>query len=127
MKKYTCFKKFGFTLIELIVVLSILAVLAAIATPLYLERVQDAREAVLKKNLYETRKVIDQFYRDVGRYPKDLNELVSLKYIREIPLDTITQKNDTWKVIKENNSDGIVDLRSTAQGIGRNGVDYANW
>lgn len=70
----------GFTLIELLVVLTLLAILAAMVAPQYLERAQEARETVLRDNLHQTRKLIDQFYRDQGRYPSTLQELIVLRY-----------------------------------------------
>ena len=117
----------GFTLIELLVVLTLLAILAAIVTPQYLDRVQDAKELTLQHNLHETRKVIDQFYRDKQRYPKTLNELVEQRYIRALPIDPITHQNGTWTIVKSDSGDGVMDLRSAAPGTARNGSHYATW
>lgn len=117
----------GFTLIELLVVLALIAILAAIVTPQYLDRVQDAREVALQQNLNETRKVIDQFYRDKQRYPKALSELVEARYIRALPIDPITQQSNTWAVVKADSGDGVSDLHSGATGTARNGSTYASW
>jgi general secretion pathway protein G len=117
----------GFTLIELLVVLAVLAILGAMVVPQYLDRAQDAREAVLRDNLYQTRKVIDQFYRDHGRYPQRLDELVALRYLRDLPTDPITGRKDAWALVKPEGLEGVIDLRSTAAGKGRDGTAYAQW
>jgi general secretion pathway protein G len=115
----------GFTLIELLVVLMLLAILAAIVVPLYMDKVQDAREVLLKQNLHETRKIIDQFYRDKQRYPKALTELVEAKYIRDLPIDPLNQRKDAWTVVMQN--EGVVDLRSSSSGVARDGSAYVSW
>lgn len=120
----------GFTLIELLVVLAVLAVLAAIVTPLYLERVDDARETVLRQNLVGMRHTIDQFYRDKGRYPVNLGELVEQRYIRAIPEDPFTQRTDTWVVLSSRPGDaasGVFDVKSGATGRAKDGSDYREW
>lgn len=117
----------GFTIIELMVVLAILAILGGMAMPLYLDRAQDAREAVLRENLYRTRKVIDEFYRDHGRYPEKLEELVSQRYLRDLPMDPVLGRNDGWKLIKSETADGVADLRTTALGTARDGSLYVDW
>ena len=117
----------GFTLIELIVVLAILAILGTMVIPQYLDRAQDAREAVLRDNLYKTRKLIDEFYRDQGRYPTKLEDLVNLRYLRELPIDPISGRKDAWQVIKPDNQEGVMDIRSTSPGKGRDGTTYDQW
>ena len=120
----------GFTLIELLVVLAVLAVLAAIVTPLYLDRVDDARETVLRQNLVGLRQTIDQFYRDKGRYPTQLAELVEHRYIRAIPEDPITQRADTWVVQLAKPGDprsGVFDIKSGATGRARDGSAFQQW
>lgn len=121
--------RLGFTLIELLVVLAVLAILAAIVAPQYLERVEDARETVLLKNLVGLREVIDQFYRDKGRYPKDLQELVDHRYIRSIPEDPITDRTDTWVLVppKSGASNAVFDVRSGSPERARDGTSYAQW
>lgn len=117
----------GFTLIELLVVLAILAILGAMVAPQYLERAQDAREAVLRENLHRTRKVIDEFYRDQGRYPAKLEELVTMRYLRDLPIDPLLERKDAWRLIRPEGQTGVIDLRSTAPGQGRDGTLYAQW
>jgi len=115
----------GFTLIELLVVLAVLAILVSLIAPRYLDRVDDAREAVLRHNLHGLRTVIDQFYRDKGRYPDTLDELVTEKYIRAVPQDPITQRADTWVVVPpQGQTKGAFDVKSGAGGQGKN---YASW
>lgn len=120
-------KQKAFTLIELLVVLAILAILVAVISPLYLNRLQDAREVVLKQNLYEIRKIIDQFYRDRSRYPKTMEELVELKYIRELPFDPIQQKNNAWIIVKPDQSEGVIDIRSASKELSSDGKPYTSW
>ena len=119
----------GFTLIELLVVLVVLAVLAALVVPRYLDRVDDARETVLKQNLVGLRVAIDQFYRDKARYPQSLDELVSQRYIRSVPLDPVTQRLDTWVLVPPSAGDNkaVFDVKSGAAGRSRDGSDYASW
>jgi general secretion pathway protein G len=122
-------KPAGFTLIELMVVLVVLAVLASIVVPKYLDRVDDARETVLQQNLVGLRHAIDQFYRDKARYPETLEELVTQRYIRAVPVDPITQRNDSWRLIppKPDQTKAVFDVKSGAIGRARDGTEYANW
>lgn len=119
----------GFTLIELMVVLAVLAILASITVPLYLDRVDDARETALRHNLVGLRQSIDQFYRDKGRYPSTLDELVQTRYVRSIPEDPITQRADTWITVPahEGETNTVFDVKSGASGRAKDGSDYAQW
>jgi len=119
----------GFTLIELLVVLAVLAILAAMASPLYLDRADDARETVLRHNLVGMRLAIDQFFRDKGRYPESLNELVEHRYLRAVPQDPITQRADGWIVVPQRAGDDatVFDVKSAASGQARDGSWYRDW
>lgn len=118
----------GFTVIELLVVMAVLAVLASLVAPRYMDRVDGARETVLRHNLVGLRTAIDQFYRDQSRYPQNLEELVAKRYIREIPADPVTGRRDTW-VLKPPAEGGqsVFDVKSGASGNARDGTAYASW
>ncbi len=118
----------GFTLIELLVVMAVLGLLLSLAAPRYFEHVDHAREAVLKHNLGAMRQAIDRFHGDRGRYPVELGELVKLQYLREVPLDPMTERADAWVIAPPTGqSSGVFDVRSAAQGRARDGSAYAAW
>ncbi len=91
----------GFTLLELIIVIAIIGILAAIAMPAMKDMPTRANEAVLKTNLHTLRDMIDQYYGDKGHYPQTLQALVDAGYVRALPMDPITKKNDTWVPVLE--------------------------
>ncbi|WP_293937912.1 type II secretion system protein [Iodobacter sp.] len=117
----------GFTLIELLVVLAIMASLLTLVVPRYFHQTERANETVLKHNLVAMRDAIDKFYADSGRYPSDIAELVSQKYLREMPMDPITSKNDSWQVVAPTNASGVYDVKSGAEGNGNDGSAYNSW
>lgn len=118
----------GFTLIELLVVMAALGLLLSIAAPRYVEHVDRSREVVLRHNLAGLRDAIDKFHADRARYPKDLAELALQHYIRQVPLDPVTDRSDSWQVVKpEGESEGVYDVRSGAAGKSRDGSAYATW
>ena len=118
----------GFTLIELLVVMAVLATLASLVAPRYLDRVDQARETVLRQDLVGLRAAIDQFYRDQARYPETLGELVERRYIREVPKDPVTERVDTWLIVPpKGGSSGVFDVHSGADGRARDGSEYAKW
>jgi general secretion pathway protein G len=118
----------GFTLIELLVVLAVLAMLSSLVAPRYLARMDEAKETVLRQNLIGIRVALDQFYRDKGRYPETLDELVSQRYIRSVPIDPITKRLDTWLLIPpKESSKAIFDIKSGANQRARDGSEYASW
>ncbi len=127
--------KYGFTLIELIIVITIIGILAAIAVPIMREAPVRAKEAALKENLFTIRSCIDQFYADRQTYPSSLEELVSKGYMRKIPIDPITGQAD-WVVeyaeeeVFESESEpvqGIVDVHSASNKVSLDGTPYSEW
>src|SRR5690242_9647744 len=120
----------GFTLIELIVVLTVLALLLTIAVPRYFSHLEKAKEATLKQDLTVMRDAIDKFYGDKGRYPEQLDELVSSRYIRNIPVDPITESTSTWRVIPPVDTEAkgaVYDVKSGADGKSADGSPYGEW
>jgi general secretion pathway protein G len=124
----------GFTLIELLVVISMISILAAMGVAQYKNSVKRTEEATLKKNLFEMRDVIDQYYADKGKYPASLDTLVSDGYLRRVPIDPITRSADTWETVMAEPDagnpafeTGISDVKSGAPGIGLDGVPYRDY
>lgn len=119
----------AFTLIELLVVLGIVALLLTLAVPRFFPSIDSTRETILEENLRNTRAVIDQFRADTGRYPDSLEQLVEKKYLRELPMDPITESRETWIVEppQEEEQGEVGNIRSGAPGNGRKGKPYAEW
>ncbi|CAN4276332.1 PilE Tfp pilus assembly protein PilE [Methylophilaceae bacterium] len=127
VKKFSV--KSGFTLVEMLVVLAILALLLTLAAPKYFSSIDRAKEATLKQDLNTLRESIDKFYADNGRYPNSLKDLVEKKYIRDLPLDPITNSTETWQLLPpEPPLEGMVfDIKSGAEGLAKDGTAYADW
>ncbi len=119
----------GFTLVELMVVLTVIALLLSIVVPDYIGRVRHAEEAVLQQNLTLMRDALDKHFADAGRYPKTLDELVSKRYLRSIPRDPLTQTAASWTVVgpTDPQKGGVYDIHSAAKGVGSNGTPYERW
>ena len=123
----------GWTLIELVVVVSLMSVLAAVAMISYGPAVTRAREAVLKEDLFRMRDAIDQYYADRNEYPAALENLVSEGYLRAIPEDPFTRSTATWRVVQaefdpaDPLAQGVFDVHSGAAGTGLDGTPYAEW
>jgi general secretion pathway protein G len=124
----------GFTLVELLVVLSLIALLAAMAMVQYKNSIQRSEESVLKTNLFRMRDAIDQYYADKNKYPASLDALVSDGYMRQIPEDPITKSRDTWQTVpaepdpsNPSADPGIYDVKSGAPGTGLDGSNYSDW
>lgn len=116
----------GFTLIEMLVVMVVIALLLTIATPRYIHSLDRARETVLRENLVLMRDALDKFYADHGRYPNALPELVEGRYLRSLPVDPITESSETWQVLPPERADvgGVFDVRSGAEGVARSGIPF---
>jgi len=119
----------GFTLIELIIVISIILILTAIAVPSYRQHVLRAREVVLKEDLDSMRKAIDQFTQDKVKAPQSLDDLVSAGYLRALPKDPITGAKDTWEPESDDSiaqlgqtDGGIVDVHSGSKAVSSEGT-----
>lgn len=121
----------GFTLIELIVVLAIVALLASIVAPRYFKSVDRAREATLRTSLNVMRDAIDKFVADQGRYPGSLEELAQRRYLRSVPEDPVTGRSDTWVLLpppeQALDASGVADVRSGASGQGSDGRPYQSY
>ena len=124
----------GFTLMELLVVMSLIVLLTSIGLMAYQTSVQRGREAVLKEDLYRMRDAIDQFYVDKGKYPVDLSELVSAGYLRTVPVDPMTQSAESWQLIPAepdpNNPSadlGTYNVMSGSDKLAIDGSKYSDW
>jgi general secretion pathway protein G len=122
----------GFTLLELMIVISVIVILAVIAMPQYQKTVTHARETVLRDNLYQLRKAIDLYGADKGKPPQSLEDLVTAGYIRDVPLDPITNEKDwTVETGEDPNSlsgeQGITNVRSASPDISTEGTPYNEW
>jgi general secretion pathway protein G len=124
----------GFTLIELMIVMAIIAILMSIAVPIYNRSISRARESVLKNNLFTLRTVIDEYTYDKQKAPQTLQDLVSDGYLRQIPIDPMTGNADNWKIITEDalnavnqTEPGIFDVRSGSDKTSMEGTPYSEW
>ena len=119
----------AFTLIELLIVMSIIAMLLTIAVPRYFHSADRAKEAVLKEDLAQMRSAIDKYYGDRGRYPDSLDDLVEKKYLRRVPPDPITDSVQTWVSVPpaETGKGMVYDVKSGATGTAQDGTAYGNW
>lgn len=119
----------GFTLIELLVVMAIIATLVAIAAPRYFNSVEKSKEAVLRTDLSALREAIDKYYGDTGKYPDTLDDLVTKRYLRALPVDPITESAASWAPVSPPDAEkgGVFDVHSGASGNGRDGTPYNTW
>ena len=123
----------GWTLVEMLIVISLVVIMAAIALTSYGTAVLRSREAVLKEDLFRMRDAIDQYYADRDGYPAELQSLVSEGYLRGIPEDPFTRSTTTWHLVMAEYdpvnplAQGIFDVRSGAVGLGIDGTAYVDW
>jgi general secretion pathway protein G len=124
----------GFTLVELLIVISLISILAAMGIVQYRNSVIATRESVLHTDLFRMRDAIDQYYADKGKYPGTLDALVSEGYMRKLPEDPITKSSDTWITVPAepdpNNPSaepGVYDVKSGAQGTALDGTSYSDF
>ncbi len=119
----------GFTLVELMVVMAIVALLLALALPRYFGHLEKARETVLRQDLATMRDAIDKYHGDRGRYPDSLQELAAARYLRAVPVDPLTERNDTWQLVvpADGEAGAVYDVKSGAPGAARDGTAYADW
>ena len=122
----------GFTLLELMIVISIIIILAAVALPQYHRTIMHARETVLKDDLHKMRELIDQYAADKGKLPQSLDDLTSAGYMREVPKDPITDNKD-WNIVTGDDpystegGTGVTDVHSSSSEVSTEGTPYSEW
>lgn len=119
-------KRSGFTLVELLVVMSIIALLLTIAVPRYMNSIERSKETVLRNDLQTMRLAIDKYYGDHAKYPGTLDDLVNEKYLRNIPEDPITESRTSWVVVppEDPKKGDVFDVKSGAPGKSHDGVPF---
>jgi len=118
----------GFTLVELLVVMAIIATLLSIVAPKYFHSLDRSKETVLRQDLNIMRDAIDKFNSDTGKYPDDLPELVEKRYLRAIPVDPLTESAETWVAVPAPNAaGGIYDVHSGSSEQAKDGTFYGSW
>lgn len=124
----------GFTLLELLVVMTLIGLLVGIAIPAYRDATQRAKEATLREDLARMREAIDEYHTDKGEYPPALEDLVSAGYLRSLPVDPITESAESWAIeyapwemVEEGQVAGVFNVHSGAEGDGLDGTPYAEW
>ena len=133
MTAFVLISKKGYTLLELMIVVSIVGILLALAIPNFQQSAMKAKETALKQNLFTMRAVLDQYYADRGDYPDNLEVLVEAKYLRAIPMDPLTKSSTTWIEIYEeqeegdDSSAGVYDIKSGSDDVARDGTPYKDW
>jgi general secretion pathway protein G len=124
----------GFTLLELMIVMVVIGLLAAIAIPAYTSNIRNAKEAVLKEDLHTMRQAIDSYTVDKAKAPQSLDDLVQAGYLKAMPVDPFTHRSDTWLAVQDDTlssidqtESGIDDVHSGAQQTASDGTSYSTW
>jgi general secretion pathway protein G len=127
-------KQFGFTFVELMVVITIIVILVSMAVPVYQKAIIRSKETVLKNNLFTLRTVIDNYTYDKEKAPQSLHDLVTEGYLRVVPIDPMTGSSETWRTVMESASQslnqaepGIFDVHSGSDKMGLDGTPYSEW
>jgi len=122
-------RRAGFTLVELLIVMAIIATLMTIAVPRYFSSLENSKETALRQSLSVMREALDHHYGDTGRYPDSLEALVDKRYLRQMPVDPITERSDQWVIVPPpDGAEGVVgDVKSGAPGMARDGTAYGEW
>ncbi|HET9319899.1 MAG TPA: type II secretion system protein [Bryobacteraceae bacterium] len=127
-------RSLGFTLVELLIVMSIILILVSIAIPLYQKSIVRAKESVLRNNLFTLRTVIDEYTYDKQKAPQTLQDLVQEGYLKQVPKDPITDSNSSWRTVMEDavqsvnqTEPGIFDVHSGSDKMGLDGTPYSDW
>ena len=121
------FRQQGFTLLELMIVVTIVGILATLAEPAFQRTIVKAREAALKQNLWTLREVLDQYRADRGKYPATLADLTAAGYLKRIPEDPFTRSDATWQTMQDQTDGGIADVHSGSTLVGLNGIALNQW
>jgi len=124
----------GFTLIELMIVMTVISILMSVAVPMYTKALTRSKETILRQNLFTMRTVIDEYTYDKGKAPQTLEDLVQAGYLRKIPIDPISGTDQGWRIIMEDASNsvnqaepGIFDVRSGTDKVSLEGTPYSEW
>jgi general secretion pathway protein G len=119
----------GFTLLELMVVMAIIATLMTIALPRYFTSLEASKETTLHQSLSVMREALDHYYGDTGRYPDSVEQLVEKRYLRNLPMDPISDRKDLWVLVAppDGVSGSVADIKSGATGRARDGSLYSEW
>lgn len=124
----------GFTLIELMIVMTVISILMSVAVPMYTKALTRSKETILRQNLFTMRTVIDEYTYDKGKAPQTLEDLVQAGYLRKIPVDPISGTDQGWRIIMEDASNsvnqaepGIFDVRSGTDKVSLEGSPYSEW
>ena len=134
LKRPTRYDDRGFTLVELMIVMLIISVLAAVAIPSFVAAIRNAKEAALKEDLHVMRDAIDSYTMDKNKAPQSLDDLVQNGYLKSIPVDPMTHSTDTWQTTSDETyadldqtEPGITDVHSGSEEVGTNGQPYSSW